>query len=314
MNSKSSSGPQSGSRTRTEIFSMTGFARITGLTGDGQTWILSLKSVNHRFLDLHFRMPGGTEPLEARLRNLLKEKIKRGHIELVLSLHRTVQPIAAIDHKALKAYIDTFRQAAAENGLDQQPDLNSLLRLPGVLEADNLNDEDETGALEGQVMDQSASLIASLNAMRLAEGQALAAELVSGMGRLDSAVSEVSRLRRDVERAYFDRISQRIAGFVEGTFEKDRILEEAALLAERSDIEEEITRLRTHIQHFLSILDAGGEVGKKLDFLLQEMNREANTLLSKTSGVAARAERVTEIGLAMKAEIEKAREQVQNLE
>ena len=94
----------------------------------------------------------------------------------------------------------------------------------------------------------------------------------------------------------------------------DRILQEAAMLAERSDIQEELVRMKTHIQHFLSVLDAGGEVGKKLDFLLQEMNREANTLLSKTSGVAGEALRITELGLAMKSDIEKAREQVQNLE
>ena len=94
----------------------------------------------------------------------------------------------------------------------------------------------------------------------------------------------------------------------------DRILQEAAMLAERSDIQEELVRMKNHIQHFLSVLDAGGEVGKKLDFLLQEMNREANTLLSKTSGVAGEALRITELGLAMKSDIEKAREQVQNLE
>jgi len=96
--------------------------------------------------------------------------------------------------------------------------------------------------------------------------------------------------------------------------ERDRVLQEAAMLAERSDVEEEVTRLRTHIQHFHSLLQAGGEMGKKLDFLLQEMNREANTLLSKTGGVSGNGQRITDLGLGMKSEIEKAREQVQNLE
>jgi uncharacterized protein (TIGR00255 family) len=96
--------------------------------------------------------------------------------------------------------------------------------------------------------------------------------------------------------------------------DRDRVLQEAAMLAERSDVEEEVTRLRTHIQHFQSLLQAGGEMGKKLDFLLQEMNREANTLLSKTGGVSGNGQRITDLGLGMKSEIEKAREQVQNLE
>lgn len=297
-----------------EVFSMTGFARVSGTTREGRAWMLSVKSVNHRFLDLHLRMPCGAEPLEMRLRGLIKKKVRRGHLELALSLHRSDLKSATLDREALKGYIEAFRRAAAEHSLDQQPDLNSLMRLPGVLDGGSVSDEDEMRGVEEQVMNQAAALIDSLNAMRLQEGQALVVELTAGMARLDVVVVEASSLRKEVERAYFDRISQRIAGFLEGAFERDRILEEAALLAERSDIEEEITRLRAHIRHFLSILESGGEVGKKLDFLLQEMNREANTLLSKTSGLAANGQHITELGLAMKAEIEKAREQVQNLE
>ena len=115
-------------------------------------------------------------------------------------------------------------------------------------------------------------------------------------------------------KAYQDKLQGRMQELLGSHFDQDRILQEAAILAERSDIQEELVRMKNHIQHFLSLLDGGGEVGKKLDFLLQEMNREANTLLSKTTGVAGEALRITELGLAMKSEIEKAREQVQNLE
>jgi uncharacterized protein (TIGR00255 family) len=124
----------------------------------------------------------------------------------------------------------------------------------------------------------------------------------------------VSELRPEVERSYLERLNQRLSDLLNGSFEKDRVLQEAALIAERSDVEEEIARLKTHIDHFRSLLDTGGEIGKKLDFLLQEMNREANTLLSKTTGVAGKGTQITELGLAMKSEIEKAREQVQNIE
>ncbi len=150
--------------------------------------------------------------------------------------------------------------------------------------------------------------------MRAQEGGSLADELRAGMDRLRALVDEAATLRENVQQAYFERLNQRMKTMLEGGFDQERILQEAALIAERSDVEEEVTRLRTHIDHFTGLLDQGGEVGKKLDFLLQEMNREANTLLSKTSGVAGNGTRITEAGLGMKSEIEKAREQVQNLE
>ncbi|MBV8632502.1 MAG: DUF1732 domain-containing protein, partial [Silvibacterium sp.] len=138
--------------------------------------------------------------------------------------------------------------------------------------------------------------------------------LSAGLDRLQRLVDEAAGLRQDVLQAYFERISQRMAEMLGASFDRDRVLQEAALLAERSDVDEEIIRLRTHIDHFRSLIAAGGEIGKKLDFLLQEMNREANTLLSKTGGIAGNGPRITELGLGMKSEIEKAREQVQNLE
>lgn len=300
--------------TAPEVWSMTGYAQVAGSTPGGWSWTLSLKSVNHRFLDLHLRMPPGTEPLELRLRDLIRKRLRRGHLELTLSLNRTAGAAPVLNLQALRGYIDAFRLAASENHLDQQPDLNALLRLPGVLDGEGATGEREMQALAGEVMARADSLIAALNAMRLREGRALAAVLIDCMARLDAAVEEISGMRQDVEKAYFDRLSQRLHELVGGSFERDRVLAEAALLAERSDIEEETVRLRAHIRHFLGILQGGGEVGKKLDFLLQEMNREANTLLSKTGGVAASGQRVTELGLAMKSEIEKAREQVQNLE
>jgi uncharacterized protein (TIGR00255 family) len=152
--------------------------------------------------------------------------------------------------------------------------------------------------------------------MRGQEGASLALDLGASMKRLDNAVAQVAQMRHEVQKAYFERINQRISGLLNGNgvIDRDRVLQEAAMLAERSDVEEEVTRLRTHIQHFQSLLQAGGEMGKKLDFLLQEMNREANTLLSKTGGVSGNGQRITDLGLRMKSEIEKAREQVQNLE
>jgi len=309
------------------VYSMTGFARVTGRVSDNLGFSLSLKSVNHRFLDLHMRLPGGSEGVEMNLRRMLKEKLRRGHVEVTLNLERSQRAEAGYDHALVAAYMEAFRAAAKEHGLGGEPDLNAVFRLPGVLIMESNSSEEEIRGLEEGVLREADALVASLQAMRAQEGAVLANELRAGMTRLRMMVDEAALLREKVQQAYFDRLNQRIRAMlaprsgeaggtplVEVGLDEQRILQEAALIAERSDVEEEVTRLRTHIDHFTDLLDQGGEVGKKLDFLLQEMNREANTLLSKTSGVAGNGTRITEAGLGMKSEIEKAREQVQNLE
>ena len=305
------------------VYSMTGFARTSGRVSESLGFTLSLKSVNHRFLDLHMRLPGGTEALEMQLRRLLKQKMVRGHVEVTLNLDRGQKTEATYDAALVETYLAAFRNAAAQHDLMGEPDLNAILRLPGIFNGDSRGydrgspdrgSEEEASALEAAVIAELPALVDALNAMRAQEGSALAAELAAGLDRLRKLVEEAAELREDVQQAYFERISQRLTGMLEGSFDRDRVLQEAALLAERSDVDEEVTRLRTHIDHFRSLLENGGEIGKKLDFLLQEMNREANTLLSKTGGVAGNGPRITELGLGMKSEIEKAREQVQNLE
>jgi uncharacterized protein (TIGR00255 family) len=296
------------------VYSMTGFARIAGRVSETLGFSLSLKSVNHRFLDLHMRLPAGTEAVEMQLRRILKEKLKRGHVEVTLNLERSQKAEAGYDHAVVSAYVQAFRAAAEEHGLDGHPDLNAVFRMPGVLMSEARGSDEDLRGLEGAVLQETDALVSALNTMRAQEGAALAGEMRAGMQRLRGMVDEAARLRENVQQAYFDRLTQRMKTILDGGFDQERILQEAAMIAERSDVEEEVTRLRTHIDHFTGLLDQGGEVGKKLDFLLQEMNREANTLLSKTSGVAGNGTRITEAGLGMKSEIEKAREQVQNLE
>jgi uncharacterized protein (TIGR00255 family) len=150
--------------------------------------------------------------------------------------------------------------------------------------------------------------------MRAREGDSLEAVLYETLDRLGKATDGVAELRPEVAERYQARLTQRLEAVTGPDFNQQRVLEEVAMLVERSDIAEELARMTTHIGHFRELLRTGGEVGKKLDFLLQEMNREANTLLSKTGGVGGKGTRITELGLAMKSEIEKAREQIQNLE
>jgi uncharacterized protein (TIGR00255 family) len=291
--------------------SMTAFAQFTGLARPDSTFTLALKSVNHRFLDLHLRMSPQSDALEVKLRRLLKEKVARGHIELTLAVDGAGAAPLALNRELVGGYVQAFRQAAREFGVIGEPDLNAVLRMPGALSVDQAEVDADS---EARVLAGLAEAIAELDRMRVEEGRGIERELRDRMARLRSATAEVEKLRDAVTRAYLEKIQSRMKELIGSHAEQDRILQEAALLAERGDIEEEIVRLNTHIQHFLGVLETAGEAGKKLDFLLQEMNREANTLLSKTSSVAGEGLRITELGLAMKAEIEKAREQVQNVE
>jgi len=290
---------------------MTGFAQVKGQVNPQLAFTLSLKSVNHRFLDLHFRMPSETDSLEMKLRRLLKEKVARGHIEISLSLERATGQEFALNRELVAGYINAFRGAAADFGIAATPDLNVILRLPGALESGN------GGGLEGleeAVLGRVDEGLIALNRMREEEGSGIAKELRERMEHIRKAGAGVEQHRQAVLHIYVEKLRNRIQELVGAQVDNDRLLQEAALIVDRSDIQEELVRLETHVKHFLSLLEEGGEVGKKLDFLLQEMNREANTLLSKTSGLAGEALRITEMGLSIKAEIEKSREQVQNVE
>jgi len=294
------------------IRSMTGYAQVKEHVSDQLTISLSLKAVNHRFLDLHLRIPNELDAVEIRVRRVLKERLHRGHIEVTLSLERTGGAAFSVNRELVGGYLSAFRQAAEEFGVSAEPDLNAVLKLPGALNA--ANSDDASNELEQGVAAALEKAIERLNHMREEEGRGAGAELRERMHHLSKATNEVELLRHKVLKAYHEKVQGRMQELIGAHADPDRILQEAAMLAERSDIQEELVRMKNHIQHFLSHLDAGGEVGKKLDFLLQEMNREANTLLSKTTGVAGEALRITELGLAMKSEIEQAKEQVQNLE
>jgi uncharacterized protein (TIGR00255 family) len=308
---------------------MTGFAQVKGevepqtragastsfggaASSNGRLgFALALKSVNHRFLDLHFRLPSGTDSLEMHLRRLLKEGVARGHVEVTLSLERASSDTFLLNRELVGGYIAAFRGAAAEFSVSAEPDLNAILRIPGALDSAR---ENVDGEIEAAVLAKVGEALQRLNQMREEEGRGIERELRQRMTHLVEAGKRVQQHRRAVLQSYTERLQSRIQELLGASADKERVLQEVALLVDRSDIQEEIVRLETHVQHFLGLLDEGGEVGKKLDFLLQEMNREANTLLSKTSGLAGEALKITEAGLAMKAEIEKSREQVQNLE
>jgi uncharacterized protein (TIGR00255 family) len=315
------------------VYSMTGFATAQSASEDGTAFTLTLKSVNHRFLDLNFRVPGDCEAVEVALRRLVKESVKRGHVDVTLHVERRSRDAShavQLNRELLAAHIRVFHEAAKLHHFNVEPDLNELLRMPGVLVADTAAPAPEgsrTGAMEAAVMGLAPSLLEQLNRVRAAEGAALGVEMRASMMRLRGLAEEATQLRIGAREAHYERLRVRLADLLRadgGSGEggqagsqtvDQRLLAEAALLVERSDIEEELVRLRAHIESFLQMMDGGGELGKRLDFLLQELNREANTMLSKTTGGdPGIGLRLTAIGLEMKTEIERAREQVQNIE
>ncbi len=289
---------------------MTGYAQVRCQAND-LSFALSLKSVNHRFLDLHFRLPSDTDALEMKLRRLLKEKMVRGHVEVTLSLEYSGAGVLALNRDLIAGYVQAFRVAAREFGISGDPDLNVALRMPGAMDSGKARSGEE---LDAAVIACVEEALQRLNQMREEEGRGIERELRERMMHLREAAGGIEVHRSAILRTYADRLQSRMREMFGAQIDKDRILQEAAVLVDRSDIQEELVRLNTHIDHFVGLLGQDGEVGKKMDFLLQEMNREANTLLSKTSGLAGEALKITEAGLLMKSEIEKSREQVQNVE
>jgi uncharacterized protein (TIGR00255 family) len=305
------------------VYSMTGFSRHRGRVNESLGWTLVLKAVNHRFLDLHMRMPAGSEALEMQLRRQLKSAVLRGHLEVTLTMERASQQQVEMDHGLVASYIAAFRAAAAEHRLRETPSLQTILQLPGVFRS-NVQGGNGNGSadvrtaemelVEASVLGALVEAVGALNKMRAQEGAALVADLAAIADRITALVDRVTELHGPMQTAHFERTSARIATLLGGAADRERLLQEAALLADRSDVSEELARLRAHVEHFRQMLAEGGELGKKLDFLLQEMNRETNTILSKTSGSGEAALKITELALASKAAIEKIREQSLNLE
>ena len=300
------------------VMSMTGFASVGGTLdserGGPLGFTLTLKGVNHRHLDLSLRLPAGFDALEPVLRQAIKGSVRRGHVELTLTLERPSLPAAIeLDEALLDAYLTVFRRVSEKSQLAQQPDLNQIMRMPGIMSAAAV--KTCADMVEQPLMATMHELLEKFNEARAAEGRTLAADLRRSLTTLAQLTNEARALREEVQQSELARLRVRVTELLVGmaNVSEERLTAEAALLVARGDVEEELVRLQTHLGRFTELLDAGGEVGRPLDFLLQEINREVNTLLSKTAG-AGSGLRLTDIGLEMKVGLERAREQVQNLE
>jgi uncharacterized protein (TIGR00255 family) len=297
------------------IRSMTGFARVSRAISAGEL-TLSIKTVNHRGLDLHFHMPMEFDAVEPALRAAIRKRVSRGHVQVQVFFKRTAEAggSAAVNETLLKTWLDSFHDIASRYGLDSKPDLNQALRLPGMMESRNgAQPADDT--IDAEALSAAAEAIAELDRFRLREGASIDTEIRMRAASLRDLVTRMDEIRARALPHFQQRLRDKLGELLNGAqIDPTRIAQEAAILAERSDISEELVRLKTHADHTDALLSAEGETGKKLDFLLQEMNREANTILSKTGGLGEPGLTLTDLGLAAKAEIDRIREQSLNIE
>jgi uncharacterized protein (TIGR00255 family) len=295
------------------IRSMTGFARVRRPLGECEL-VVTLKSVNHRALDLHFHTGPEFDPFESAMRAAVKREVARGHVAIRIAIE---QPNGmggfSIDRGRLAGFIAAFRAAKEEYSLACEPDLNTAFRIQGIV-SDSTGGELPSG-FESVLTGALEEALKVLNQFRSREGGEIAQLLRDRNAAIHEAAVKIEEIRGRALGAFQARLKERLAELLGGTtLEPQRVAQEAAVLADRSDIGEEIARLQIHSRQLGELLEGGGEVGKKLDFLLQEMNREANTILSKTSGIGESGLGITDLALAAKSDIEKIREQSLNLE
>jgi len=291
------------------IKSMTGFGQ--GEAADaGYAVQVEIKSVNHRYLDLFFRIPKQYSQLEETLRTVITGRLARGRVEVTLSVEEfgDQERIVQINNALLKGYLQALRTIQSELGSEDKIQLSDILVLPGLLEVDEPPlDWDNLQQLVAQAANAALD---GLEAMREAEGRRLCADLEEKLLQVEKLRADVAGIAPQVVVDYRKRLRERLGELLDGTtLTEERFLGEVAIFADRCSIDEELVRLASHIQEFKETLKSHASVGRKLDFLIQEMNREVNTIGSKANNVHIAASVVS-----MKSELEKIREQVQNIE
>jgi len=288
---------------------MTGFARAEG-DELGISWVWETKSVNGKSLDLRLRLAPGYDALEPKLRAMLAQRFRRGNISAVLAITRTAPAAVRINRAALAQLVSLMKEIAGEIGA-APPRLDGLLALRGVVET---IEDDEEAVIEGRrsaVLGSWETAIDRLAAARAEEGARLALLLCDQLEEISALVRAAEGCAAAQPEAIRERLRTMLASLADLVpgLPEERVAQEMALLVARSDVREEIERLRAHLEQAKDLLQEGEAVGRRLDFLCQELNREANTLCSKSADIE-----LTRIGLSLKAAVEQFREQVQNIE
>jgi len=290
--------------------SMTGFGRGSA-AGENFTVAVDLKTVNNRFLDIHLRMGTELSGLEALVKRRISTRLARGRVDVSITFERSGEVAYELNRPLIAGYISALRAMQREFEISGEPDINVLARLPGAMQPvrDDLDDEMIAGV--ERAIDAA---LGELEQMREREGEELKAEMRARLDDIDRHVPVIEAAAGSMVDAYRTRLQRRIGELLvrngQGVeVDPGRLAQEVAYLADRSDVSEEVVRLKSHLVQFREALESEGDTGKRLDFLLQELNREANTVLSKSTDLS-----IKEAALEIKAAVEKLREQVQNVE
>ena len=289
---------------------MTGYGRGT-VVGEDFAVAVDLKSVNNRFLDIHLRLASDLSTLEAAIKRRIGLRVARGRIDVTITFERTSQVAYELNRPLISGYVKALREMQQEFSVAGELDINVLARVPGALQPARNGLSNEMVAGVERALDEALN---ELDRMRELEGAALRDEMRERVGKIETLVPRVEAAAEGLVEAYRNRLQKRIGELLNRDgqivdIDPARLAQEVAYLADRSDVSEEMVRLRSHLTQFREALETSGETGKMLDFLLQELNREANTTLSKSTDLS-----IKEAGLGIKAEVEKLREQVQNVE
>ncbi len=290
------------------IKSMTGYGQGT-VTGETFKVMVDMRSVNNRNLDIHWRAPQELAALEIPLKKQVQAAVTRGRVDVTINFTQTADAAWELNRPLIRGYLEAMRTMREEFGLAGEADLGTIARLPNVLMpmSDNSRLSDEiTQGIEAALTQALTALVA----MRAVEGHELQKELLARVTRIEENLKVIRANAADITASYRDKLQKRLTELLEKvSVDETRLAQEVAYLAERADISEEIARLNSHLSQLRELLNAGGEIGKKLDFLLQETNREANTILSKSSELA-----ICDAAIEIKTEVEKLREQSLNVE
>ena len=291
------------------IKSMTGYGRAVR-QAHGRTITVEIKSVNHRYLDLAFRMPRHIGFIEDVLRQLLTEQLSRGHVDIFVNYRntRTDARTVVIDEALMGAYLSAARKAAAQYELRDDITLSAAMRFPDV--TDVLEADEDRDAVAALARDAALRAVTAMKRMRAGEGERLCNDLLNRVTTVESIAGKIDVRAPFVVEEYRTKLSERIESMLGGVeVDRTRLATEVALFADKASINEELVRLASHITEMRKVLGADEAAGRRLDFIVQEMNREFNTIGSKANDAE-----ITSLVIAGKGEIEKIREQVQNIE
>lgn len=291
------------------IKSMTGFGRAER-TVNGRSITVEIRSVNHRYYEYSARIPRAYGYIEDRLKSVVASGVSRGKVEAAVTITAAegFQPAVAVDMETARGYISALRLANEELGLTDDITLSRLMKLPDIFTVEKPEENEEL--ITSDVCDTARDALEAFIAMRSAEGESMYADINGRLETISGMVGEIERLSPISAENYRSRLYARLCEVLADTnADEQRVITEAAIFADKTAVAEETVRLRSHICQLGELIKQDGPVGRKLDFLIQEFNREANTIGSKAQDIA-----VTKLVVDLKSEIEKIREQIQNIE